>query len=315
MKRILLASTMLVAGAGMAAADVTISGYGRFGLQYNSNVGAGFSKTVIDSRLRLNITGTMETDGGVTFGGRLRLQYDQGDDPANMTFNTAQYFVSYEGLTVYVGNVETPWDNVALLWNSEMGFQDSSVGDPYNGYFGYGNFKGNNPGWQYPPDAVGVSASYSVGDLNIWAAYVNPDQSVKDLPGWADKEISLSVDYTTGPFTVAAAYIGNTAGWKDDNVGFIGAAYNFGDGNVGLNYINYDYSVGPSDHQITLYGNYTFGATTVRAVVSDWDFAGNKTAYGIGADYDLGNGARISGTYQRDHWGDKFADLGVRFDF
>lgn len=311
MKRILLASTMLVAGAGMAAADVSISGYGRFGLSYYSDTDPGFNKTVFTSRLRMTLSGTMETDGGVTFGGKLRVQYNQGDEYAD--FNTAQYWIAYEGLTVQFGNVDTAFDSVALNYDSEMGFQDNSVGDTYDwDFFAYDSNGSYGGMWE---SYVGVSAFYSINGINLYLSYVNPDQYSKDLPAWADKELGIAADWSNGQFTVAGAYTNSAGGIKNHNIAFLGGAYNFGDGNVGLNLYNFDYPVGDDVRQVTLYGNYTFGATTVRAVITDVDEDGLKTGYGIGADYDLGNGARISGTYQRDVWGDKFADLGVRFNF
>ena len=52
MKKVLFATTALVATAGVAAADVTFSGYGRFGVIYADNEG-GDDETSITSRLRL----------------------------------------------------------------------------------------------------------------------------------------------------------------------------------------------------------------------------------------------------------------------
>ena len=37
MKKLLIATTALVGTASVAAADITFSGYGRFGIQYNEN--------------------------------------------------------------------------------------------------------------------------------------------------------------------------------------------------------------------------------------------------------------------------------------
>ena len=44
MKKVLFATTALVATASVAAADVTWSGYGRFGLQYEEKDDGGFSR-------------------------------------------------------------------------------------------------------------------------------------------------------------------------------------------------------------------------------------------------------------------------------
>ena len=78
MKKLLLASTALLAGAVAAAADtgVTISGYGRFGVDWND--AASTNKAQVTSRLRFNIDAKTETDSGVVFGGRIRLQHSNG---------------------------------------------------------------------------------------------------------------------------------------------------------------------------------------------------------------------------------------------
>ena len=79
MKKALIASTALVLSAGVAAADVTISGYGRTAVVYQENNGDE-NDAQISSRVRLNVHDTTSTDQGVDFGARLRLQWDQGDE-------------------------------------------------------------------------------------------------------------------------------------------------------------------------------------------------------------------------------------------
>ena len=79
MKKVLFATTALVATAGVAAADVTFGGYGRFGIFYTDNDSTtGDSSTDITSRFRLQIDATAESDAGVTFGARVRIQQNEG---------------------------------------------------------------------------------------------------------------------------------------------------------------------------------------------------------------------------------------------
>jgi outer membrane protein OmpU len=102
MKKVLFATTALIATAGMAAAEVRLSGYGRFGIDYNDGNGMGrptsgvdaagnpipaglprgqdTPETSITSRLRLQVDMTAETDGGVTFGARFRAQAESRDN-------------------------------------------------------------------------------------------------------------------------------------------------------------------------------------------------------------------------------------------
>ncbi|MDZ4394818.1 porin, partial [Cypionkella sp.] len=71
MKKILLSTTLLVATAGVAAAEVTLSGSGRFGLDYAENRAV---ETQLNYRLRINVDAKFEADNGVTYGGRIRFQ-------------------------------------------------------------------------------------------------------------------------------------------------------------------------------------------------------------------------------------------------
>ena len=70
MKKVLFATTALVGTAGMAAADVTLSGSGRFGIVYNEAFSgvAGRSTTKLEKRMTINIDGSGSTDGGCCCG-------------------------------------------------------------------------------------------------------------------------------------------------------------------------------------------------------------------------------------------------------
>ncbi len=321
MKKILLATTMLASTVGVAAADVTISGYGRFGAEYRDDRAVGAADTILRSRLRFNIDATTETDSGVTFGGRLRFENNSGDEG---TFgNNAQFSASFSGLTVSVGNVDTAMDSVGLIYNSEMGYMDSSFGDIQGAFFAYAS----QPVLPQFADYYGIAATYSFGDANFYFSFVDPDQTVTNpsvaLPAAfggvlaTDEEIGIAFDYTTGAFTVAAGYTANGFGIADNDLGFLGAAYAIGENaNVGINLYD-NGTIGGVDvgNQVTLYGNYTMDALTLRAYVSDLDQPLADTAYGIGADYALGNGARVSGSIQSGFASETKADVGVRFNF
>ncbi len=314
MKKILLATTMIVAGAGMAAADVTVSGLGRFGLGYYSKPGVGMSKTYIEHRLQFDITGTKETDVGVTFGGKFRMRNNDGD---NVTAgNQALLFAEYMGLRVEVGNANTAIDSAGLIWNSEIGLTASSYGDPRSDFYSYksqGNVSVPYSGYE------GVFASYSMGDFTGRISYIQPNQYASNNAPGVDDELSVSVDYASGPFAVSASVAQNAAGVKDDDMWFLGAAYTFNDAaTVGLNYIDEtgEKADATGDRTIVLYGSYVFGATTLAGYVAnnDSDWNSTDTAYGLGASYDLG-GATLTGAVHRSYNKTTYADLGVKFSF
>jgi outer membrane protein OmpU len=311
MKKALLTTALLVATTGMAAAEVTLNGYGRFGLVYLDVDGVG-SDTRLQTRMRVNINASLETDAGVTFGGRIRLQHDAGNAGARLS--AAKLFAEAGGFRLEVGNTDTAFDNAGLMYATEIGFTDSSLGESQDfAYYGFSS----GPYGAGEEDRMGIYASYSVGDLTARVSIVDPSQSVDT----DEEEISISFDYSTGPFSVSLAAVQDGAGILDNDQFFAGVAYKIGDStNVGLNYHDekdVDVATLPDVTVITLYGNHTLasGLTLAGYITSvDTDGGDSETGGGVGASYSLGEGARISGAvHQLDDV--TFADLGVRFDF
>lgn len=317
MKNLLLATTALVLTAGAAAAEtgVKISGYGRTGLMYDSKPGAGFKKTTVHTRLRFNIDATTETDSGVTFGGRVRIQDQNNYSGAGLS--SAMLYATYQGMRVEVGNANTAYDSSALIYDSELGLVDSSYGDPRSSFYSFNS--GANPA-----DYMGVFGSYTINGVQIMASYVNPDQTVSNLPAGVSSETSLSVNYSNDQFAVSAAAAQNGAGVDGNDMWFIGGAYKgLANTTIGLNYIDegIDGAGVSLGKTAVLYANYKMGATTLKGYVAHNDYINNDTdtAIGIGADYDLG-GAKLTGGIQKGYGtigsgAPTVADLGVRFDF
>ena len=74
MKKILFATTALVATASVAAADVTFSGMGRFGVKTTSASGAA-TVTDITTRMQLDVKASVELESGMTLGAATRCRY------------------------------------------------------------------------------------------------------------------------------------------------------------------------------------------------------------------------------------------------
>ncbi|SIQ14585.1 outer membrane protein OmpU [Paracoccus thiocyanatus] len=326
MKKALIASTALVLTAGVAAADVTISGYGRTGVIYYENTAAqdaaGLNETLVASRLRMNIDASTSTDSGVDFGARFRLQWNQGEEGA--VANPGKLWISAQGLTVEVGNVDTAMDNSGLIYATELGAFDRSVGFSAVA----GNFFAYEPqyydlGYQ---DRVGVAAIYSIDNLKLRASYIDPDQKhdyAADA-GVDEKEFGLVADYTWNDvLELSAAATWNGAGIDGNDIFFLGARYAvMENARVGLNYVTTndedDTEYASVGDTIALYGDYTLadGRTNIEAYVANNNRDSNETdnAFGIGVNYDLG-GARLGASLQRDYAENVTADMGVRFDF
>lgn len=348
MKKVLFASTILASLGSVAAAEtgVSISGYGRFGLQYYSNGGvmgglwdpeagnysSSYNNTSIHTRFRLNINAKTETDTGVTFGGRIRLQYQDTNSSGTSNTSPALMYATYEGFRLEVGNISGAIDSdpAGVYYGSEIGLIDASFGDSLlMNYYGLGAFASSG----YNRGRMGIQASYSIDGFTGILSYIDYSQYY-DLPGDVE-ETQLYLSYVTGEFTVAAGGAWNQAGIDGTDSFFIGGRYDTDAYYVGLTYTDegevdapYTFDgVAKKDlsSTVTLYGGYVIDALTLKGYVAYndskatmYDGLGHKDkkeyAFGIGADYDLG-GAKLTGSIQRDYWEETYADLGVRFDF
>ena len=320
MKKILFATTALIATAGMAAAEIKIGGSGRFGVAYNegatmdnsTGTAVPVNSTRIEQRMRVNITGIATTDSGVKFEGRIRLEANEGADNSisGRGPGAVGFAVSYEGLRVDVGNVSDAFDS-------------GDVVDLYGYGVGLTSFIEQNATSQ------GITNSgFSAGG--------------KDYT-------TVKVRYSVNDFTVAASYSKNevfstTAGTQNDHSNYqIGAAYNFGDYNVGAAYGSEDNNGTDNDYWAASFGgsvgaasfsllvtdaddadDLTFGgsmnyaissATDLRVAFSDGGASTNETAFGVGFRHSLGGGVSLRGGVGRNASDNNVADLGVALSF
>ncbi|MBN8631125.1 MAG: porin [Rhodobacterales bacterium] len=312
MKKVLLASTALIGFAGMAAADVTLSGSGRFGVVYTDD--GTTSDTALSYRMRVNIDASTETDSGVKFGGRIRLQYDNGDTvdagEGAAEVNAAMLYAETSGFRFEIGNANTAFDSLATLYNAELGFISSTTGS-YS-LFSYDSYS-SSPFAVGQENRVGLFASYSVGDLVARVSYIDYDQTVST----DNEETGISLDYTAGAYKVGFGYVTDAGGTADYDVWALLGEYAMNDStNIGLQFIGENGA--ENDLTYTLYGNTKLASgiglgAFVSGVDSDVAYA-NDYAIGIGANYDIG-GATIAGTIQQGFNDETYADLGINFSF
>lgn len=317
MKKVLLASTALIGFAGMAAADVTLSGSGRFGLVYGDD--GTTSDTVLSYRMRVNIDASTETDAGVKFGGRIRLQYDNGDTIEDgegaAELNAAMLYAETAGFRFEIGNVNTAFDSLATLYNAELGFISSTTGS--YAPFSYADYS-SGPYAAGQENRVGVFASYSTGNVVARISYIDGDQTDAGDPLTpAEEELGISLDYTAGAYKLGFGYVQNANGFADYDVYALLGEYAMNDAtNIGLQFIGEDGL--DNDRTLTLYGNTKLASglgigAFISGIDSDATYA-NDYAIGIGANYDIG-GATIAGTIQQGFADETYADLGINFSF
>ncbi|WP_417700283.1 porin [Pseudophaeobacter sp.] len=222
MKKVLFATTALIATASVAAADVRLSGYGRFGLDYNAanKTVAGVSETNITSRLRLQFDMSTETDGGVGFNARFRAQAESRDGVAGTAvFNGARFGVTYGGLTVNVGNIIGAVENAPGLYVTGtrsagtgidgMGFNSlvvrgASAATGSVGTFNWDAYDSAGAG------SNGIEALYSMGGFTGHVSYSQRNTPVTgtQVPGQADGEARTAVmlTYSFSDYYVTGAY-------------------------------------------------------------------------------------------------------------
>ncbi len=330
MKKVLFATTALIATASVAAADVRISGYGRFGLDYNdANDRAvnGVSKTTITSRLRLQFDMSAETDSGVAFDARFRAQAESRDNtPGGAAFNGARFGVSYQGFRVNVGNIIGAVENMPGTYletrTAGIGIDGASfyshVGNVNNEFFNWDAYSSAGVG------VNGVEFIYSTGGFTGHVSYSTRNGAV------ASDRIGVMGAYTFGDWTIAAAHQSSDALWEDKTL--VSVAGDLGQFGVRVAYADND---GISKWGI--YGNMDIGSAsnllvfyTDEEAVSAADvlagrgdnrdnIAGSNNneggSYGIHYSYDLGGGASLEAGYRRASNDNDTFQAGVYFSF
>ncbi|MGY6548047.1 MAG: porin [Roseinatronobacter sp.] len=312
MKKLLLASTVMVMSAGVAAAEVTLSGTGRMGLVYDGD------DVRFNSRARVIFTLSGETDTGLAFGGTFRA-----DNAGNANRGTAgEVFISGDFGRLSMGDV----DGAALKATgdlffgsltglgdlNEMVYLSRAIGDdenPLNLFFNdlvLGAFD-NLPRALY---------EFTIDDFSFFASVDSPDtiRRIDDEPTSRLRNIALGASYTfegfTGGVGVEDLRISNVRFVDEDEVSTFSnftarhftasAMYEF-DGfavKAIAGRVTGDLGTALGDteglrrNQFGLSVRGTFDDITVTAF-------GNRnfinTNYGIGAAYNLGGGAAITG--------------------
>ncbi|MGR3562659.1 MAG: porin [Heliomarina sp.] len=340
MKKVLFLSTAMIAAASMAAADVRISGYGRFGLDYNDRNertgtnGAGLpangvSTTNITSRLRLQFDMSTETDGGVTLGARFRAQAESRDNnPGGATFNGARFYATYGGFTLGVGNIIGAIENMSGLYLETRtagigidgaGFH-SLVTNVNNTFFDWDAYSSSGAG------ANGIEVLYSAGAFSGHVSY-----STDNGPTSVDR-IAVNVAYSFGDWTVAAAAQDSDIIGEDKAVL---AVY----GDIGAFGVRLAYADNDGIDKFGLYGNMDIGAASNillfvtsedqadagaiaqgrdnrdNSVANAGDLGGEGESYGIHYSYDLGGGASFEAGAVRSSNDQTQVQAGVYFSF
>lgn len=282
MKKILLASTILVGTAGFAAADVSFSGSAYMGVGYNLDT-TTFAP-VVDASVTASMTTT--TDGGLEAGASIVIgtpgmswetDYTEGAfgtwSTNGMSVDDASAYLSGDWGKLTVAYDANGTADTAAVTEPDVTFTYSNTWGDF-GMSAYYTWAGDLDGNTFvglSNGDLGATASYSFGDYSVTAAY-DYDAVDGTFPG-ASHNISLSGDATFSGFNVNAEVdydvTNNAYGW-----------------NAGVGYATGPYSIGATIAMDD------FGTPGV--------YGDDGYDYGVTGSYDMGGGVSIDAAYNHD---------------
>jgi len=286
MKKILLTTTALVASAGFAMADVTVSGSADMGIKHSDSTG---DKTNWESDVDINVNASGETDGGISWTANAGFGNDTGTTQAGISTGTAdngKVTISGEFGTIGVGAVSSAGSNTGM---ADVGYDGIGVDDI-----------AETGRAQDDPD---VSWSYAMDGIALTVSTNSHSDNTSASVGWTSGALAITVAQSATGGTAGATKVSNTSMSVSTSVG--GLAIGF----MG------------SSNSVTATGTSTGmtaslpveGLGTVTFAVADTD-ASTDASYGIGFSKALGGGATLAGAYGSVNNVSK-ADLGISFSF
>ncbi|WP_340297920.1 MULTISPECIES: porin [unclassified Roseobacter] len=306
MKKVLFATTALIATAGVASADIGISGDGRMGFVNTEATGNADNETQFNSRIRITFTASGTTDAGLEFGGSVRAD-NAGATNAQATGTDAQKAGTNGGVNGQGGSVYISGDFGKVTMGDVGSAHESATGDLAG--VGY-TMSSNEMGYAGGSHDEGVAWSYSVDNLTLYASMGQPQSSSANNQSGVGLSYSMAgvtlgvgtaddgtTEETSASIRASVAGIGITAIILDrDN----DTTYS---GETGL---SLSYAV---DSNLSVAA---FTRSREKVGAADLDYTG------VGFSMNLGGGATLAGGYTQGG-GDGASldsmDLGLKFAF
>jgi len=300
MKKVLFATTALVASAGIAAADVKLSGWGEMGIIGGDNIETQFHG---DIDVKFSLSG--ETDNGLTFGATIDL--DEVGSGISHASGPQSIWIGGSWGKLTLGDTDGAMD-----WAMKEAIIGSSIIDNHE-HAGY-----NSNAWgdvvydrqvlRYDNSfgAFGVAASLIIDDTGDLGAHDAPAGVI------GDTIVGLGVKYSTD---LGGATLGFGLGYTSDSVvDLFGISVDVKtDGGISaiVNYSDLD-----GDTHTGLAVGYTMDALTIGVNWGQYDYSGGGTLAGTGlaVNYDLGGGVKVLFGYGTDDIEDTYS-LGLSMKF
>ena len=276
MKKILLATTALTLTAGMAAAEVKVTGDANMGVKYDESKA---QEVTTHHEIDFGISGSTTTDNGLTFGASIDL--DANNNGTTFESSDPETYVQGAFGRLTFGKVGAASDNVGF-GALEVGFDGIGLDNVVEGDYDTGN---QDILYTTSMGAIAFAASMSSSSTDdSVSAGVKFSGPVSVSLGYADdgaKQVtSLSVSGSAAGLGYILAATDDSA---DGNAYGVGVTYGLGNG------------------------------ATMQIGYADSD-ASTDASLALGMTYGLGGGATLSGGVGSINGTNK-ADLGVGFKF
>ena len=283
MKKVLFATTALVAMAGAAAAEVKLSGYAEMGIQDGNGAGID-TRFHTDIDVKFSLSGM--TDGGLEFGATIDLDEEGGFAATNGGPESVWIKGDFGSLTM--GDTDGAFD-----WAMKEVFQLTTINDDHSthaGASGNSGLDGSTNG--AVGDGLVARYDYSFGAFAVAAsAEIDSDAADDNVLGLGFK---YSGDMGGTAYGVGIGYQTNGV----NNLLGLSADVAMNGFSAGVNYSDLD-GFGGNDSHMAIGVGYTTGALSLSANWGKFE-ATNGTStdgYGLAVNYDLGGGAVVMAGY------------------
>ena len=292
MKKVLFATTALIATAGFANADVSLSGSAEMGLVGGDAAGA-VTQFHQDIEVTFSLSG--ETDNGLSFGASIQL--DEAAWTSTADDGGTAVFISGAMGTLTLGDTDGGFD-----WAmAEVPTGSGSIADNETSHSGWNG----NAGLDGTHDGQVLRYNHTLGGVGF-AVSVELDDTSGATQG--DAIIGLGVKYSLGDVGIGFGYqTGQDTGAAprgDITVAGLSLAYSMGNVSMGANFSQKDLSTDADEETHMAVGvSYAMDALTLGVNYGQYDNAGyvagaDRAGYGFSAGYDLGGGAKALFGYE-----------------
>ena len=300
MKKVLFATTALIATAGVAAADVTISGAAEAILK---DYGVAGGDSYLETSVELDVAFSGTTDGGLSFGASMDLNTAANGAHADGAADPEIFITGAFG-TVTIGDVTYAADGIGLAEVGDAAGADDTL-ESLRG--GTGDVADADVTWKYTIEGLTLTLSAGIG-------------GTADAVSAGEGDFSLHAAYTMAGLTVEVGCADDNS--TGDSWSGLELGYKMGDATLGATFINRDEAAGSSVRDRSGAG-FSIGyavndALSVTGVMSTTDgvAAGSQSIddYGVGFAYNLGGGASIVGGMAETNTVDRW-DFGIKMSF